>query len=254
MITAKLNGGLGNKMFQVAVTASLAMDNKDDFAFDLNDTVVHQGNPANTYKSTIFRDLKELPQGWKPSSVFTEQSPQYSPVPFKQGMEIRGYFQSEKYFLNNKDKIVAMFRHEPTINMLIEKYKDILEDSVSLHIRRGDYVTIGNAREIGYFYRATNILWEEVKTENLLIFSDDIEWCKANFYNAPYIHFIEGQKDYEDLYLMSLCDHNITDMSSFSWWGSYLNFNKDKRVLMPGKLSEAHTSDFYFDGVNVIQE
>ena len=256
MITAKLNGGLGNQMFQVAVTVSLALDNMVYYAFNLDNKVVMQGKPAKTYKTSVFKNLPELPNEWVPKSIFKEQSPNHKPIPFEDDMEIRGYFQSEKNFINNKNWIVNMFSHKPTIDNLRDRYKDILGDSVSVHIRRGDYVKIGNARDIEYFYRALNTLWSATITKNILVFSDDISWCENNFgYSQDNnIHFISGMEDYEDMYLMSLCTNNITDMSSFSWWGAYLNRTPGKRVIMPGVLSEAHTSDFYFNGVIIIPQ
>jgi len=248
MITAKLNGGLGNQMFQVAAAESLAIDNKTYIAFDLHNEVVMQGNSAYYYKKNIFNKLDELPNNWIPNTIFSEQSPTYSPIPFSDNMAIAGYFQSEKYFINNKEYIIDLFSHDETIKRLAKKYNNILSNSVSVHIRRGDYVEIGNARDLEYFYRALNRLWSIAYLKNILIFSDDIKWCKENFGYTAYdnIHYIEGQEDYEDMYLMSLCNHNITDMSSFSWWSAYLNKNPFKRVFMPCSLSEGHTSDFYF--------
>ena len=68
--------------------------------------------------------------------------------------------------------------------------------------------------------------------DNFLIFSDDIVWCKNNFVGDKFI-FIEGEEDYIDLWLMSLCNHNIIANSSFSWWGAWLNKNNNKTVIAP---------------------
>ena len=68
--------------------------------------------------------------------------------------------------------------------------------------------------------------------ENLYVFSDDINWCKTNLKFKNMV-FVEGNDDVEDLWLMSLCDHNIIANSSFSWWGAWLNINPNKKVISP---------------------
>ena len=82
--------------------------------------------------------------------------------------------------------------------------------------------------------------------KNIVVFSDDIPWCKENLIFDNII-FIEGNKDYEDLWLMSLCEHNIIANSSFSWWGAWLNENKNKKVVSPlnwfGQQSNTNQSD-----------
>ena len=66
------------------------------------------------------------------------------------------------------------------------------------------------------------------------VFSDDIEWCRSNFHGDKFV-FVEDQKDYEDLYYMSLCKHNIICNSTFSWWSAWLNNNADKKIISPKK-------------------
>jgi hypothetical protein len=83
-----------------------------------------------------------------------------------------------------------------------------------------------------------------------IIFSDDISWCKENLSFLNNKIFIEGNTDFQDLYLMSKCKNNIIANSSFSWWGAWLNTNKDKIVIAPKKwfgISNSHldTSDLY---------
>ena len=84
--------------------------------------------------------------------------------------------------------------------------------------------------------------------ENFIIFSDDIKWCKNNFIGDKFT-FIEGEKDYIDLWLMSLCNHNIIANSSFSWWGAWLNQNPNKKVIAPinwfGPEKKLNPKDIY---------
>jgi 5'(3')-deoxyribonucleotidase len=94
---------------------------------------------------------------------------------------------------------------------------------------------------------------EMPKNSIFLIFSDDIEWCKENFPNiSDKFIFIEGNKDYEDLYIMSKCKNNIISNSTFSWWGAWLNQNENKKVVAPlkwfGSSINHNTKDLYCDG------
>jgi hypothetical protein len=92
------------------------------------------------------------------------------------------------------------------------------------------------------------------KDSVFLIFSDDIQWCKENFPDMPEkFRFIEGNKDYEDLYIMSHCKNNIIANSSFSWWGAWLNSNLEKTIIAPATwfgptLQNNDTTDLYCEG------
>lgn len=237
MITARLNGGLGNQMFQVATTSVLAWDNHDACAFNFSLSPVYQGNVAKTYRHSIFRGLNELPAGWKPRVVYREPSYDYAPIPYARNMELIGYFSGEKYIQHHKQDIVRLFSAEGILSRLREQYGDILGNSVSLHVRRGDYFKFDDVYVIlghGYYDKAIKIIDALASIDNILVFSDDMEWCENNL-NDPRMRFMRGNLDFIDLYLMSLCNHNIMANSSFSWWGSYLNINPDKIVVAPQK-------------------
>ena len=88
---------------------------------------------------------------------------------------------------------------------------------------------------IEYFFEGLNYIKQDICNKfNLVVFSDDIDWCKKNLSHLnDNIVFVEGNKDYEDLFMMSYCDHNIISNSSFSWWSAWLNFNPHKMVIAP---------------------
>jgi hypothetical protein len=229
MISCRLNGGLGNKLFQIAKVISLAEASGQSARFDFNDTVVHQGKPASYYRDNILFNITELSH---------EDKPYY----YQEG---DGYWQSEKHFENIKYFIVPLFSNEEILLDLHKRYKDILEDSISIHVRRGDYLQTGDVLPESYYYRALNLAWGLCDIKNILVFSDDIEWCKNEFLYGT-MHYIEGLKDYEDMYLMSLCSNNIVANSSFSWWGSYLNTNPKKYVFAPEPWTAAHDDSIYY--------
>jgi hypothetical protein len=255
MISCNLRGGLGNVLFQVATTVSLALDNNDTCAFNLDSIVTMQGNPAYKYKDNVFSKLAELPKNWKSQSVITENNEPYKPIVYKENLLLDGYFQCDRYFNHNKDFITYLFLHIPTIDTLKREFRNILiPNSVSIHVRRGDYAEIGENIKGDYYYRALNKLWEVEDIGNILVFSDDIKWCKDNFLdNRDGVFYIEGLEDYEDLYLFSLCPFNICANSSFSWWGAYLNNNDNKRVYMPKPWTTSICDDIYPEGVEIIK-
>lgn len=235
MLTCEICGGLSNQMFQIAAVYALALDNKDECAFPFDRMELGQGYPVRTYSTNIFRHIKELPSQWVPEYRYNEPTLNYMPIPYHKNMQVRGYFPSEKYFIHHKKEILDLYMDMEIINGLQEKFISILKNSASFHIRRGDYLKNPSVLHIppkNYYIRALELLEKQVLIENILIFSDDIQWCKRNFSDNRII-FIEGQKDFEDIYLMGLCSHNIIAPSGFSWWSSYFNRNPNKIVYAP---------------------
>ena len=155
-----------------------------------------------------------------------------------------GYWQTEKYF----KEIEEIIRKEFTVkNELADKNKEIAEEikktnSVSLHIRRADYITDKRTNShhgtcgSAYYEQAVAIIAEKVKTPHFFVFSDDMDWAKKSIildFPTVYVDHNNAVTNYEDLRLMHLCKHNIIANSSFSWWGAWLNNNPQKIVVVP---------------------
>jgi hypothetical protein len=116
--------------------------------------------------------------------------------------------------------------------------------SVSLHIRRGDYVSNSVNREIyatcsmDYYHRCAIEMTRRVTDPHFFVFSDDIEWAKDNLdikHAVTYVDHNSQEEAYKDLCLMSKCKHHIIANSTFSWWGAWLADNKDKIVFAPSR-------------------
>lgn len=232
MVISNLKGGLGNYLFQIAVGYSLALDNNVEFTVD-EARMMQVHSHWNTYTENIFR---KVPVGVDvPNKTYYQyESLTYKPIPYTDGVLIDGYYQSEKYWAGNEDKILDLFSiDKDTLEYLNFKYPEILNsnDTCSIHVRRGDFLKVNFYNRLGmdYYNKAID---EIGRDKHFVIFSDDIEWCKVNFQHIN-ATFIQGQKDYMDMYLMSLCSDNITANSTFSWWGSYLNMNPNKKVVTP---------------------
>lgn len=247
MVSSILRGGLGNYMFQVAAAVTLASNNNDTAKFDFNYTKqVH--NNAKTYKPNLFRKLDDSLSVSR-SNHYNEPSHSFNQIPYKENIILSGYFQSEKYL--DRNLILDLFEIDETCKQYIhDKYGTQFGNTTSLHIRRGDYVDKQDRHPlmtVDYYQRALKLI---PSTEQLYIFSDDINWCKSNlqveFENTIYV---ENEPDYIDLWLMSMCNNNIIANSSFSWWAAWLNTNKNKKVISPkhtnwfGKNKKLNTKD-----------
>jgi len=164
-----------------------------------------------------------------------------------------GFWQNAKYFKNIEKEI----REEFTLRKpLDEKFANISRQienipSVSIHIRRGDYVNdpktkaVHNVCDLDYYNKAIDIIKTNVNNPTFFVFSDDIDWVSKNLeINSPtfWVSNLKS-KDYEELILMSKCKHNIIANSSFSWWGAWLNQNPDKIVIAPKQWLINKTAD-----------
>ena len=159
-------------------------------------------------------------------------------------IRLQGYWQSELYFQEIKDEIRNEFRlaREPDAEnrLMLEKMRDA--ESVSLHVRRGDYVRNPEVGRIhgtcgpDYYQAAIEQIMSRVSRPVFYVFSDDPSWTRENIRTPAPCTFVThnlGRRDVEDLRLMSHCRHHIVANSSFSWWGAWLGTNLEKQIIAP---------------------
>jgi hypothetical protein len=158
---------------------------------------------------------------------------------------LSGYWQSEKYFRNIKEHLVEELSLFNLPSVENEKY--LIEifntNSVSIHIRRGDYINDTSAINthgfcgLDYYVNSISFIESKLSNPTYFVFSDDIDWARHNIKTKKNIFFIDTNfdKPEEDLRLMLNCKHNIIANSSFSWWAAWLNQNKEKIVITPKK-------------------
>jgi len=157
-----------------------------------------------------------------------------------------GYWQSEKYFKPIEKIIRVDFTFkQPMLDMNQRIAQEIDQsNAISLHVRRGDYVQNSNTLathgvcSLDYYQAAIQYIAERVVRPNFFVFSDDIAWVKDNlkiYFTCRYVDHNQGTESYNDMRLMSLCQHHIIANSSFSWWGAWLNPNQEKIVIAPKK-------------------
>jgi hypothetical protein len=270
MILAEINGGTGNQLFQYAAAKSLALHHKVELKLNIdpeNDRLMPSGLAKRPFALHHFKLPDEIAdkliiEGFIGISPFTKISdklkPHYKrriyrepffhfdPDFFKAGSHVylKGLRQSEKYFKPFENEIRAILKFgqiaNPHLMAAADKIKS--ENSVSIHIRRNDYLAKISIEVLGlmpseYYHRAIGTIKSKIPDASFYFFSDDISWVKENLH-IPDATFVSGdfsKTDFEDLYLMSCCRHNIIANSSFSWWGAWLNNNPDKIVIAPKK-------------------
>ena len=241
LIVPKLAGGLGNMMFQIAASYSFAKDAGSKFAVDYEHIGTLHGHPS-IYKLNIFKNLPETQRLEESALLYKEGQYNYEPVDTKpfvnKRMYVDGYYQSYKYFEKYQWEIIRLFSPNETEKIAISNTYGHLFDktTVSLHIRRGDFVNLSDYHvtlPASYYTDAMNYFGEDVR---FICFSDDIDWCKKQFDNTSFdIHYMTEEPDWMDLYIMSWCNHNIIANSTFSWWGAFLNQNTGKEVIIPNE-------------------
>lgn len=232
MIVTKLQGGLGNQMFQWAATYSAAKTHNVNFYFDLSYFKSINKPSQWTLDILKFNKISLVEKKFTDGLKFLKDTGDLISIP--DNVFLDGFWQSEKYFIEIEKEIRDFYQFDEDIkNYLLNKYPILNENTVSMHIRRGDYIKypkIHPMQNIDYYKNA----YEKINDPlvNVLLFSDDIGWCKENL-NFPNSHFIEGENNIVDLCAISMCKHHIISNSSFSWWGAWLNPNQEKQVIAP---------------------
>lgn len=263
MIIVEFNGGLGNQMFQYALYLQLKeggravkIDNRSRYGTDASrpfclevfdiDTNYAKQEEILQYKdekTEIFSRIRRKIFG-KKETIFRETDEKYLGEVFEQGEGIiTGFWQSERYFKGVKKQIWMLYNKERVLDTTnIEILRQIKgSNSISVHIRRGDYTwndvsaIFGGICTAEYYKKAMSFFRSKYMDSKFYIFTNDPEWARQNYTeNDCYIvdnnHEDQG---YLDLYLMSFCQHHIIANSSFSWWGAWLGRNKEKQVIAP---------------------
>lgn len=269
MVIWRIDNGLGNQMFEYA-NARVWKQKGYDVRLDLNKTYessyqkckyddVRQNSIQNFNISLPEIDVEEYGKYeyikrdnmmnklifflaehnlWK-YRFYEEKAYRYFKKPFYLlgNCYVRAWFHDEKYFKHIRSILLQEFTPRKKIKIskeLSEALKN--EESVAVHIRRGDYVRVRHALKPAYYNNAIRMMKQKYQNPIFLIFSEDLEWAKKNLSNTnDYVYVNEDRKlqDYEELMIMSRCRSNIISNSTYSWWGAWLNRNTDKMVIAP---------------------
>jgi len=270
-ITIRLVGGLGNQMFQYAAGLGLACHRDARVALDLSAFAAYTAWPYQLDKLRVPQDIGVSPLPARPPSrsfaarirrrlwraapraangVYIEPHFHFDQKFFELGGEqirLEGYFQSPLYFAACEPLLRERFQPLEAFGAAAQTWADRIDAagrSVSLHVRRGDYVNNPQAAAVhasvdqGYYARAIATIGRMFGDEvDYFLFSDDPAFVAAAFSTLPRAHVVrtDPERSWEDMFLMARCDHHIIANSSYSWWGAWLNPSPEKVVLAPGQ-------------------
>lgn len=254
MVIVKLYGGLGNQMYQYAAGSVLAEKLDARLRTDLSWFEAIKGNPGvvqRVYELDGFgimpKELGYLDRmvlSFSPAQEFKESALGFNKSfnKLKGNVILDGYWQSYKYFNGYEDHVSELFKFPASKG----KNKKLLDqitsvESISLHVRRGDYNTKIGRKYHGlmpfkYYQESVKAVTRGTASPHLFVFSDEIDWCKENLkfdIPATFVDSNSPNTGSQDMSLMSACKHNIIANSSFSWWAAWLNRNPRKIVCAP---------------------
>lgn len=285
MIVIKLQGGLGNQMFQYAFGYCLSQSLKSELYFDGSFFDGDHKLTERQYQLNLFNLNAKFPSGkqvgrfltptplqklfsrLKLKKVYTyhENSLSFNKSfgEIKQPAHLTGFWPSENYFKQYEMQIRQQFTFKAPLN---EQSKKLAADistqnnTVSIHVRRSDYINSKTTNDIhgvcslDYYKTAIEHISSKITNPDFYIFSDDIAWAKNTLLKllpqAKLISHNTGADSWQDLALMSLCKHQIIANSTFSWWAAWLNPNNQKTVIAPKKWF--NTNNNYFDSADII--
>lgn len=251
IVTSYLRGGLGNQMFQIAKAYTEGVKNNINVVFRPTSFIPTEGNQPSKYLNNIFRNInfgridEKLLRFYEPSWSFND-----SEIEYNTSIEHFGYFQSSKNFSGFEKEIKQLFSvTESFKNKIKTLYPKVFEkNTISIHIRRGDYLKIDEILPIVDKTYVDECLKQIEEKNFIFIFSNDKKWVRENL-NYTNSIVVDGLEDYEELWMMSLCNHNIISNSSFSWWSAFLNENENKKVFAPsvwfGPKGEKNYQDIF---------
>ena len=273
LILARLNGGLGNQMFQFAAARALALRTGATLKLDVS---AFPRDKLRRYDLSVYALAEHIPLASEAELAHCEQKKprglaligkalglprigggaaipaireahfHYDPAlaTAQPPAYVVGYWQCERYFADHANQIRRDFTPRQPLEPENAAIADVIHrrTAVSLHVRRGDYVSDAKIQSVhgvcglDYYARAMAAVEAQVASPHYIVFSDDPDWTRANLTSPHPMTFVtcnSAERGFRDMQLMSLCHHHIIANSSFSWWGAWLNARADKVVVAP---------------------
>lgn len=269
MIISNIQDGFGNQLFMYACGYAAARKQGGKFVLDatflatsnlrnyeLGGLNIRYSNLLNIPKrlpyfvKAVIRKLLQTMLSMITKSFKEKTTYEFDPsvLNLKGSYRLSGYWQSELYFKEYRSELLSMFTPNysttKSFNGVLEKIQRT--ESVSVHVRRGDFIALGWCLGKHYYMNAIKTILGKVSAPTFYVFSDDIEYAKEMFegfdVKIEFISYESLNSTIEDFLLMKSCKHNIIANSSYSWWGAWANDNPDKIVVCPPREAR----DFFY--------
>jgi hypothetical protein len=262
IVYTRLSGGLGNQLFIIYSCIATALRDKSDFViqgtYD-SSSVVDETHARRTYWDTpMFEKVKKYAKNasyyeLQFSTVFNEKL-KYNALILpntneciKKTLFLMGYLQCPYFFDEYADTITSMLCIDELQAKQQPRFPKLETITCAMHFRLGDYKEqqyVHPVIPIEYYKNALEYMLEKTHKKLTVLWcchSPDRKEVKEEYISKlsilfPQVTFEElpsSETEYEELLLMSLCDHFIIPNSTFSWWSAYLCKNKDKIVCYP---------------------
>ncbi|WP_336790592.1 alpha-1,2-fucosyltransferase [Paenibacillus sp. MMO-177] len=263
MIIVQIKGGLGNQLFSLASAYGIAKENNtnviiDKYIYDTsyklreymlknfpgisNELLIGYNPKNNTISQKFYKILRKMKLRYQYKCQLINESEEfkYQEIISEKNLYLNGYWQNYMYFDKYREEIVDKFKPliKPTDSYTQLAAEISANNSVAVHIRRGDYVHFkgGKCLEITYYFEAMNVIRNQDSKSTFYIFADDLNYCKEAFDSIENVVIISERGNFSDLEefdLMIKCNNFIIGNSTFSWWAAYLSKNKNKVVIAP---------------------
>lgn len=270
MIVSKISDGLGNQLFMYACGYAAARRLNTGLILDTMVLETNKSRKNEIKKLNIVYDdwitveheglklRKVFLRFWKKKKLervytfFGEKTPYHYDervLLITDNTYLEGYWQTEKYFSDYRDELVKLFKPNYAQSIKAKEYISQVEscNSVAIHIRRGDYNSIGICLKEAYYHDAIFKMNNSIENPVFYVFSDDMDAAKEILNqedcNFVYVQYESDNLTLDDFFIMKACKHQIIANSSFSWWTAWLNENAEKIVICPEYRQWA--GDFY---------
>jgi hypothetical protein len=295
MIVVKVAGGLGNQLFQYAAARALSLKFNTELKLDLRffdqpkyrksfqlapfnlpyiiatefECKKLSNRPGNKFIKLLKKNGIQFPPYYRPSHLVEDDIMKLltlNTLKLDSDYYLEGWLGNEMYFKDYRNILLNDLNIDHNLKSHNKKYLSLIEqsNSVSVHIRRGDYLSSAYFNKLSskYYHDAIQYLQLKIEHPVFFFFSDDIQWVKDNYSYLDHTVFIEGNSKMlgafstngaiDDLMLMRSCKHNIMANSTFSWWGAWMNTNTEKIVVTPQKWYENKKAQLWYETSNFI--
>ncbi len=270
----RLSGGLGNQFFSYAAAYQCCKENGyrlgldvstqeakwffrnydlQNYAIEVDQKISYRLGDKLWDHLLLNHVCRRMAIGFFTPTIYEDKS-SFRPDVFKplskRTYYLIGDWQRLQYFDKYADDIKKMFVYQKALSDGATNWKTAImkeKNSVAVHARRGDYVSLNAALESDYFIKAIELMGGKLQNPTFYCFSEDIGWLKEALsslqekYRFEYVEYDSDEKGIEDFELMRLCNHQIVANSTYSWWAAYLNSNPEKTVIHPN----THNDDFW---------